>query len=698
MRHTSLTFFLLLSSLTVLGGTSDNVQTLTLRNASVGKSFDGIGAVNGGGATAVLLKDYPEPWRSQIMDMVFKPQFGASVSTLLAEIPGDGNSTQGSMPAHSHYRGDYNPRRGYMWWVLREAQQRNPNLTLDATAWSAPGWVENYWSDDMVDFYISWLEALRTVHGLELDAIGCHNEKGCDYRFAKALRRAMDEQGFASVRLHAFDNWGDWKMDFVNDMQQDAELAEAIDIVSAHTFSEIPLKPEQRAAVERLEKPIWNSEDHIYRKGFDCLISIVKCFNENYIVSGATKVVNWYDIGGVYPLEPYSYDPPMLIACEPWSGHYEVRENLWAYAHYGQFTRVGWRYIDEGCRMLDGGGSVVTLTDPESGDYTIIVETKEATEAQTLKVVLPRGLSRKTLCQWRSCEGELFVQQKEVKPSGRTVTLHVEPGSVYSFSTTRGQQKGMFADIPASAPFPLPYREDFDSYTHPEQYGYLPHYTADLIGSFELTERPDHKGQCLQQMVGEHTHSWAPEWHYYTILGDSAWTDYQVSADVWLHPGDEAGVMGRLCDVGSGYGIWAKGYYLKMNSQGRVELVISRGKLDKRELIGDAEQQALIRARNDAEQGGELLLDSCLLTDIYSSEWHRLALRFEGDVVTGYVDGNQVVKATSDKYGKGMAGLLAPLTKRGISTPCFDNLEIIPVGQSVARGPQQLPAVNPLYP
>jgi hypothetical protein len=164
-------------------------QTIKLSTNAKGKQFDGIGAVNGGGATSVLLKDYPEPQRSQIMDLVFKPMFGASVSAMLVEVPGDGNSTQGSMPSHSHYRGDNNFMRGYIWWVMREAHQRNPQLALDATAWSSPAWVGSCWSDDMVDYYIAWMQGLRQVHGMELDALGCHNERGWNGDFAKKMRK-----------------------------------------------------------------------------------------------------------------------------------------------------------------------------------------------------------------------------------------------------------------------------------------------------------------------------------------------------------------------------------------------------------------------------------------------------------------------------------------------------------------------------
>jgi len=680
-------------------------QTVRLSASGSGKQFDGIGAVNGGGATSVLLKDYPEPQRSQILDLVYKPQFGASVSTLLVEIPGDGNSTQGSMPSHAHYRGDANFHRGYMWWVMQEAKRRNSALSLDATSWSAPEWVGSFWSDDMVDYYIAWLQGLRRAHGLELDALGCHNEKGWNADFAKHLRKALNERGFPEVKLHGFGNWGDSKMDFLKRMQEDAELRDALDAVCAHTFSEIQLTPEQRRMAEGMGKPIWNSEDHVYLPGFDCLTSIVKCFNQNYIVSGATKVVNWYDIGATYPLEPYSKEPPMLLAQEPWSGHYDIREALWGYAHYGQFTRVGWRYVDDGCRNLADGGSMVTMRDPQTGDYSIIAETKGAKKEQTLKVKVDKSLSKANLCVWYSDAQQQFVRLKDIHPKGGSFMLTLKPDAVYSLSTTTGQQKGTFDDVPPAKPFPIPYEDNFEQYEKPAQWGYLPHYLADLIGCFELVERPDSKAQsladkgvrCIRQTVGSHTLSWAPEWHHYTIVGDAGWEDYEVSADVYLNPGDEAGVMGRLCDVGSGYGIWAKGYYMKLDGQGKATLILTRGKRDQKELIGDKEQQALILARKDVEIGGEYTLDEADISGVAPCQWHNLKLRFEGDLIMGYVDGKQAVQATSGHYGKGMAGLIAPLIGRSVSTPYFDNLSIKPLGRTKPQGNPSLPLIKPLY-
>lgn len=661
-----------------------SVQKIKLDGNAGGKRFDGIGLVNGGGATSVLLKDYPEPQRSQILDLVYKPKFGASVNALLVEIPGDGNSTQGSMPSHMHTREDLNYSRGYTWWILQEAKKRNPNLTLDGTAWSAPGWIGNgeFWSQDAADYYVSWLKGLRDVYGLEFSAIGCRNEKGQSYDFVKRLRKTLNANGFTQLKIHAFDNWYKGKLNFVKDMFTDEELCNAIDIISGHIFNEgAPVSAEERAMAEKLGKPIWNTEDHVYRKGYDCLISLVQCFNNNYIHNGVTKIVNWYDIAGIYPMEPYPEDPPVVLAYEPWSGHFQVRQALWGYAHYGQFTQVGWEYLNGGCMDLSGGGSLVTLKSPED-DYSVIIETKGAKAPQTLHFTLAGNLSDKNLCVWRSDAKEQFIRLDDIKVTGNTFNLTIDPDAVYSLSTTTGQQKGSY-ESPASKPFPFPYCETFEEYKDPKKYGYLPRYTADIIGAFEIADRPDGKGKCMQQVVSTPAISWAPDWNYYSIIGDSAWTNYDVSADLWLTPGDAAGIMGRINDVGSGYGIIPKGYYLQLSDDGQCELVVVRGKVDKKKLVGDAEQQALIKKSKDEGEGGEKVLASVKLSGISSGKWHHLKLRFKKDEIIGFVDGKQVLRIKDTLYGHGMAGLYAKKYQDKVSTPYFDNLRITKVGAHV---------------
>jgi hypothetical protein len=54
-RRAALTLFVLFTCTTICAAD----QTIHLDGTIVGPQFDGVGAVSGGGATSVLLKDYP---------------------------------------------------------------------------------------------------------------------------------------------------------------------------------------------------------------------------------------------------------------------------------------------------------------------------------------------------------------------------------------------------------------------------------------------------------------------------------------------------------------------------------------------------------------------------------------------------------------------------------------------------------------
>lgn len=68
-------------------------------------SYDGHGALSAG-ASSRLLIDYPEPQRGQVLDLLFKPNYGASMDMIKVEIGGDGQSTDGTEASHMHSRDD----------------------------------------------------------------------------------------------------------------------------------------------------------------------------------------------------------------------------------------------------------------------------------------------------------------------------------------------------------------------------------------------------------------------------------------------------------------------------------------------------------------------------------------------------------------------------------------------------------------
>jgi galactosylceramidase len=278
--------------------------------------------------------------------------------------------------------------------------------------------------------------------------------------------------------------------------------------------------------------------------------------------------------------------------------------------------------------------------------------------------------------------------------------LTLEPNSIYSLSTTTGQQKGAFDNIPADKPFPFPYYETFDEYSDPKQYGYLPRYTADIADVFEIVDRPDNNGKCLRQVIPERPIEWAPEYMPYTIIGDDQWRDYEVSVDVYLNPGDSAGVMGRINNVGPGFRSIPRGYYLNLSDDGQCHLVLIRGlKRNPKKLEGDVEQQALIKAgkAGDDSEGGQKELGAVKLSNIGPGQWHHLKLQFEGTTITGFVDDKSVLTATDNVYARGMAGLRAGEGKNKLSTPYFDNLLINNINGAVPNPSSASPGQVPIY-
>ena len=96
------------------GATYGQQTNVVLDGNGKGRVFDGLGAVSAG-ASSRLLIDYPEPQRSQILDYLFKPGYGAALQHLKVEIGADVNSTDGSEPSHMRSPADHDSTRGYEW-------------------------------------------------------------------------------------------------------------------------------------------------------------------------------------------------------------------------------------------------------------------------------------------------------------------------------------------------------------------------------------------------------------------------------------------------------------------------------------------------------------------------------------------------------------------------------------------------------
>ena len=139
-----------------------------------------------------------------------------------------------------------------------------------------------------------------------------------------------------------------------------------------------------------------------------------------------------------------------MLANQPWSGYYSVGKDVWAIAHTTQFTAPGWKYLDASTGYIGGNrnnGSYVTMKSPNNSDYSMIIETMDASGAQTLDLTVTGGLSTGPVHVWAtnlnsSNPADFLVRQADITPSGGRYSLTVQPGYQYTVTTTTGQGKG----------------------------------------------------------------------------------------------------------------------------------------------------------------------------------------------------------------------------------------------------------------
>ncbi len=286
--------------------------TVVLDGQSPGRRFDGLGAVSAG-ASSRLLIDYPEPFRSQILDYLFRPRYGAALQHLKVEIGADVNSTDGSEPSHMRTPGDHDYTRGYEWWLMAEAQKRNPRIELDTLPWGAPGWIghETLYKPAMVGYVVDFLKGAKDTNGLSIAYTGVWNEKQYDATYVRQLHDAIKQRSLPT-KLVCCDEYpgegrGQWSI--VDAMQKDPTLHEAIDVVAVHYPQENGRLTTPETA-KRVGRPLWSSEDQP-NSGSGPIVSrdwavdgriLANLYNRNYLEGALTKTEIWSPVASYYDI------------------------------------------------------------------------------------------------------------------------------------------------------------------------------------------------------------------------------------------------------------------------------------------------------------------------------------------------------------------------------------------------------------
>ncbi|XP_071327327.1 galactocerebrosidase isoform X2 [Trachinotus anak] len=597
--------------------------------AGLGRVFDGIGGLSGGGATSRLLVNYEEPYRSQILDYLFKPNFGASLHILKVEIGGDAQTTDGTEPSHMHYENDENYFRGYEWWLMKEAKKRNPNITLIGLPWAFPGWVGHgkNWPYDFPDttaaYVVNWILGAKQYHDLDIQYVGIWNERNYDSKYIKVLRDMLDKVGLSGVGIIAAD--GDWSV--ANSMMVDLRLNDSVAVIGAHY-------PGTTTVLDALEtqKTLWSSEDYSTfndEVGAGCWARIL---NQNYVNGYMTATISWNLVASYYEELPFGRDG-LMTAEEPWSGNYVVDSPIWITAHTTQFTQPGWTYLRT-VGHLAQGGSYVALTDGK-GNLTIVIETMTHDHSVCIRPpLLPFNVTSQNatfqlkgsfvsiqeLQVWRSQfnfktkKPSFFERLTPLKLLDGSFTLNLEEDEVYTLTTITTGQKGSYPDPPPSARFPKAYKDDFNVRNPP--FSEAPDF-ADQTGVFEyyinLTDPGPHTF-TLRQVLTERPITWATDADQtISVIGDYQWQNLTVTCDVFMERVKTGGVfIAARVDKGGQSIRSAKGVFFWVFADGTYKVT--------NDLAG---QTVLAEGKSGTRAYG----------------WHTLSLTVTGQVASGLLNG-----------------------------------------------------------
>mmetsp|Transcript_2290 Transcript_2290/g.5261 ORF Transcript_2290/g.5261 Transcript_2290/m.5261 type:complete len:1043 (-) Transcript_2290:14-3142(-) len=673
------------------------------------QQYDGHGALSAG-ASSRLLWDYSEPQRSEILDLLFKPKYGASLQMLKVEIGGDTQSTDGAEASHMHSNDDLDCDRGYEFWLLREAKKRNPSLLTSALAWGAPGWIsdavfpQGYYSQANIQYHVKWLRCVQSTMGFQIDFLGIWNERRFELAqvpYVKSLAHELRSNNL-TTQLVALDGW--ITDEFLQVMKSDHEFAGSFDVVGLHYPCSAPNAPE----IFRAGKKLWASEEvstpAAWEAGGGCL---GRLNNQNFVRFGSTSTTVWAVIWSAYA-NLGCFGHGMMYAHEPWSGHYEVKSPIWTMAHTTQFAEPGWKYLPlkSGSGFLPEGGTFVTLVNSQSGDFSVVVETlvgscgandgcrhqpADAVRPQTV-YFRPQGLlaGNRTLRAWRTTAQSWFERLPDiVLLEGGLFALTIAPDTITTITTTSGQSKAGSGDDDVKHPstalalrpvedhgvlqseegtmgrsrFPLPYSESFDTYSE----GAIPRFIADQGGAFEV-----HKSGpsgVLRQMVPTRSIEWLYNWGgwnrrypVFTTVGDPDWRDYAVEVQGrLLAPGDSASggpqfvaLCGRMLTFAAFADDVPAGYCLNV-TQSSWDLSIGMG---------------AVKLANGTMGG------------FFVSDWQSLRLEFQGSRIVAYLNGETLAHVVDTQFPAGQVGLAS-----GRHHAEFDNLHVSELEAASRRRP-----------
>lgn len=647
-----------LTNVTVDGNTVNNDK---------GTVYRGLGTVTGNNSSRLLM-DYkaqnPKAYW-EIMNLLFKPDYGAGLTHVKLEFGADINSSSGTEPSVMRYadeKADVTRGAGFMF--ASDALSINPDITMDMLRWGEPAWVADAFKkskeqgfEARYKWYKSALDEAYERYGIKFTHVSPDsNETGkidTEWLIYFSDRLKAENNGpydYSKIKIVASDEVCGWQI--ADEMMKNERLRDAVDILGEHYNT----RASENALLlnKKYGKEIWYTEgiasSNIARLAVNS--DGVGISGKNGALDVCNRIINSYYNGKMtmYEYQPaaaayysgVSYFPKgLLTANTPWNGYYDLDSGVWLSAHFTRFIKSGWRFVDSGCFgdgkedhfICDTTNNYMTVTDPNTGDYTIVI-CNDSPETRCYNFTLENMAKADTpLNVWESRGPEknqiwyanYFKNILKVQPLNYKFNIDVKPFSIVTLTTLEKSS----LEIPLckfkNVPLDVNYSDDFNySDKFLAERGNAPLYTTDYGGAFEVMTVDSEK--VLMQMIDK---SIKPtDWYKktpppFTTLGDDRWNNYSAEIEFRLaeNAEDNYAALGvRYLTSDLGVDTVENGYTLFVYASGKWRL-----------------QRNLTTLAEGA------------VSDFDNTVWHKIKLNAADKTVTAYIDGKTVTEFTDSE-------------------------------------------------
>ncbi len=662
------------------------------------KLYRGLGMVSGNNSSRLLL-DYkarhPQKYW-EILNLMFSTDC-LGLSHVKIEIGSDVNSSSGTEPNPKRYEEEpCDVTRGAGFQLLADAKKINPKITTDMLYWSEPRWTAD--SENKLEKRYKWFKSILDkayeTYGLKFDYVsGSRNEREIETEFIKYLSSALKKEkncpyDYSNIKIVGADEEGSWWI--ADKMLDDEELLKAVDVLGSHYISTSTEKAQKLC--NDYGKELWLSEGcppMTYSKG-TCRFEKSHGMNDiNGILDIANRIISSFPQGlmTLYEFQPVVsayYDgvtycqKQLIMANEPWSGHYYVDAGFYMALHFSKFVKKGWCFVENACfadgkkggdghAIVDAKHTFCTLASPDGDDFsTILTNTTSDEIIYNFKIANFSAPQKIYVWETRGSDGRTwnenyFRKINTVIPAkigeSDTFSVTLKPYSLVTISTLDVDE--VCFEEKTSQPMKLPYEDDFEYKAFGENFlcqrGFAPLYTTDQGGAFEVVKL-DGKNVLMQKITPE---TKADEWGYtpnpVTSLGDDRWYNYSVSADVLFSKADKTeenyvGIGLRYLHAPNGNG----GYWLKLFKNGEICLMKQNQVLKK-----------------------------ITLENFEPNIWHNLKLSAQDEIITAFFDYKKLFEfnAFAEKIaliGGGRVGIFSSFDEN-----YFANLKISPIENAI---------------